>query len=336
MRAYQINITLPDGTLFVPPSSAPTGAAYSYSSFVGNTVLPNALNVEFDFPNVAYHAVDGGSGQFCRIWGVSLQEIAQATQLNGSTISIYGGFKKGLPLENPSQFGLLVQGSIFQAFGNWIGTEQSLDLILTPSTGTYYQTPEYSDTGQLNFVLNWLKGMPLSTALAASLATALPLNTTNIIISPNIVANYDQQHVVGTLKELAEFVFIASKRIIKTPSYPGVQITITGTTINVFDGTTPLGAAINIQFNELIGQPTWISFTQIQFKCPLRSDIQLGNYITLPPKIPTILTPQSFASARSASVFQGTFRITDVHHFGNFRQPTAEAWVTVFTATTNG
>ena len=38
------------------------------------------------------------------------------------------------------------------------------------------------------------------------------------------------------------------------------------------------------------------------------------------------------AAAKSSTTFTGNFVITEVHHFGNFRQPDANSWVTVINA----
>jgi hypothetical protein len=81
-----------------------------------------------------------------------------------------------LPLANPAQAGLLVQGYIWQAFGNWIGTDQSIDLIIAPG-------PPPPDINNLsvppNLTLNWQQGQSMSDAIKNALTTAYPGFTVN-------------------------------------------------------------------------------------------------------------------------------------------------------------
>jgi hypothetical protein len=87
-----------------------------------------ALQMEADLP-VYYLAQPGGGGSL-RIWGIPLKEISSAALFEGGFIYIYGGSNKGLPLENPGKSGLLYTGRIFQCFGNWQDTMQSLEFVL--------------------------------------------------------------------------------------------------------------------------------------------------------------------------------------------------------------
>lgn len=74
----------------------------------------------------------GNAGAFVKVWGIPLSMISQAKNLAFKKIKVYGGFQRALPLANPKQAALLVQGYISQAFGNWQGTDMSLDLIVSP------------------------------------------------------------------------------------------------------------------------------------------------------------------------------------------------------------
>ena len=87
----------------------------------------SALNVELDIPVSPGHLTVGA---FVRIWGIDRQTLLNARVFNRQSIQVFGGMQKGLPLANPNQQGLLVQGSIFPALGNWVGTDQTLDLYI--------------------------------------------------------------------------------------------------------------------------------------------------------------------------------------------------------------
>lgn len=280
---------------------------------------PGALNIELDIP-VVEMAIPAGGG-FVRIWGVSIESIAQGANLNGQRIVVFGGMSKGLPLANPKQQGMLLQGIILNAFGNWQGTTQTLDMIVQFDGGTI--------TDPKNIVLTWAANTKLADAIRATLSVAFPAYTANISISDNLVLAHDEPGYYQTIGQFAQYVRQVSQSIIGG-DYPGVSITVRDREFIVFDGTTPTTPR-QIAFTDLIGQPTWISLFQVNFKTAMRGDLTVGDYIKMPPG-QQMLTPRSYSQFRQGSVFQGTFQIDKVRHVGNLRQPDANSWVTVFDA----
>lgn len=329
MRFYSIVITNPaTGVILQAPASVvPTS---TYTSFANGVSLPGALNIELDV-QVATFATPSAVASYVRIWGISLREISQAMELAvrpalnrpGMSIAIYAGMQKGLPLANPAQSGLIVQGQIFQAFGNWIGVEQTLDLILQPDVG--------SPGSPKNISLNWKAGTPLAQAIANTLATAFPGFAANIKISPNLVLSYDVNGYYQTLAQFAQLVKATSVNIIGGTAYQGVDIFLKEKAFSIYDGTTPTTPK-TISFFDLIGQPTWIAPAVINLKCPMRADLNVGDYITLPKSIVTTTAAAQASLANLKPTFQGTFQITTLRHVGNFRQPSADSWCTVIDA----
>ncbi|MHB8811684.1 MAG: hypothetical protein ACYDAE_00275 [Steroidobacteraceae bacterium] len=289
---------------------------------------PGALNIEFDIPIAPADQSQGKA--VLRVWGVGLQMIGQAANLNLQNFRLLGGMKAGLPLANPAQAGLLVQGQIFQGFGNWAGLNQTLDLIVYPAgTGT-----------NANISFNWPKGTQLSSALARTLAQAFPQYKPRISISQNLALATTEAGTYSTLAAFGEYLSDLTVRIgtpIYGETYPGVAITIRGNTIVASDGTvqTP---PIQLAFQDLIGQPTWIGPTEITFRTVLRADIPLLSFIKFPLGILTpyaLTSPEAavpYTPARSKSVFQGSFFVNEIHHFANFRQADGDSWVSVFKA----
>ena len=247
-----------------------------------------------------------------------------AAPSNGAQIKVFGGMAKGLPLANPAQQGPLVVGSIIQAFGNWVGTEQYVSLILTQPTGTQ-EDPK-------NIILNWQAGQPLSTALTNTLNTAFPGIPVRMNISPKLVQQHTEAGYHYSLGQLNDVALRLSKAIIKAPNYQGVAIFHNGTNITVSDGTTKPAPKM-IAFQDMIGQPTWIGLNTIQVKLVMRGDLAIGDVIKIPPSLVTTqgqtqqnLNPSFF------STFSGSFMISDMHHYGNFRQPPADSWNTTINA----
>lgn len=276
-----------------------------------------ALNVELDIPVFPYAQPIGGA--FIRVWGVSLQTISQASDFNGRAFKIFGGMAKGLPLANPQQSGLLAQGFIQQAFGNWQDTNQTLDMVVQAGTGTV--------DAPANLILNWRKGQALSEAIQNTLNTAYPGYTVKVNISSRLVLDYDQVAYYQTISEFAGNLRVITQAILGG-EYRGVEIILREKQFIVYDGTSPTTPK-QIKFTDLIGQPTWINPGQIQIKAVMRADVSLGDYVKLPPG-QILTTAQSYSQYKQGSVFQGTFQIDSVRHLGNFRQPDANSWVTVF------
>lgn len=324
MRYYSIKITnTATGQIVIPQSLARLGAFdTTYTSFLRGKTLPGALNVELDVIVSTFGTPAGG--QLIRISGVSLQEISQAHDLNGFQIAVYGGMQAGLPLANPLQSGLLFSGFIFQAFGNWIGTDMSLDLILNVDAGTI-DKPK-------NIVHSWAKGTLLKDAIAQTLATAFPGTTADIEISPDLVFTQDLADTgyYQTIEEYATYIQSMSANLIGG-NYSGVRIALKENVFSVFDGTVN-GLPTQIEFKELIGQPTWIGPNIMQFKCPMRADIQLFDNIKMPKGLFTTTQAAQSGQVDLKTAFQGSFTVQQVRHVGNFRQPDAASWVTVIDA----
>jgi hypothetical protein len=358
MRYYSIVLTNPQtGQVLTPPGFAGLLGGATYTSYVNGQTLPAAWNVEMDLPLIGLASPQGNG--FVRVWGISLAEIGQANNLGakasgqlGMNITVSGGMQKGLPLANPKQAGVLFSGSIFQAYGNWIGTDMTLDMVVMPGTSSM-ANPGGLGTPRApkNISLNWRANVPLSGPLTTALQTAFPGYTVNVAISPNIVRAYDQVHIIPTLGDLATFVRSVSQAVIKTAGYIGVTIVpLPNNVISVFDGTqaqaaqagssspsatgsasaSPSAGTKSIAFQDLIGQPTWIESPLIQVKTVMRADIVPGDQVTLPQAVVTNTAQANSSLINQQLAFQGTFTVTSGRHVGNYRQASADAWVTVF------
>ena len=340
MRYYAIKIIDPDtGKILVPDPktriftpTAPGANVSSYASHSGDTFYPGALDLELDLQITGFAEVGAKTGCALKIWGISLAEIGQRAKLNGKLIEIYGGFKKGLPLVKPQQAGLLLHGLIFQAFGNWQGTEQTLDFIIYPDSGTR-ESPA-------NIVFDCPAGTSLASAVETTLARAFPRYTRSIHIDPRLVLDHTETHVVASLSEFAYYIFNLSQHIIQDSGYAGVNMRLNTTEIFVYDRSTK-SKPIKIAFEDMIGQPTWVDVAKINISLAMRADISVMDVIQLPPGLlggayvlttPGAAKPESPATARNYNNFTGAFNVVAVHHFGHYRQPDANSWVTVIDA----
>lgn len=332
-----------DLTLQQPGASKPLAHWTSYPNGPTGKPDPNALDIEFDIPVVG-EAVPAGNHTL-RIWGVPLQLLSDAYQFTGAgapgdapempmNIVLKAGMGGGLPLENPKQIGVIAKGSVFQSFGNWVGTDMTLDLVINPTVYTF-ENPG-------NFMLNWRKGMELSDVLKQCLETAY--NGKNIPvtvnIANNIVANRDQLHFSATLEGLAQMVHDHTYDATNGP----VSLVAQNGGIHALDAShNP--KKVQLAFTDLIGQPTWIKPFTMQAKLVMRGDLQVGSIIEMPkgyPNAPGFATttaaafPSSPVSPRYKPTFTQSFRIIEMDHIGVFRSTDAGEWATIVNAVQMG
>jgi hypothetical protein len=294
---------------------------------------PNALNVELD---ISIYDADAVSGCTAVIWGIALQDISQATNLANKKITISGGMQQGLPLANAQapEAGILIKGYIWQAFGNWVGTEMWLTLVMLPDVDppTQAPAPNAPSPPPKNIVLKWTKGTMLADALKQTLMTAYPNAAAALKIGiSQLVAPQDNIGYYENLRELNIYLRRVSQELMAgSKTYPGVGCCLQKGGLTVHDGTVPPEPKM-IQFTDLIGQPTWIAAYTIQVKVVMRGDLKVSDKIKLPPT-PVITTAAAQSGIPGPLTFSGTFTIQSLRHVGNFRQPDGAAWVTIIEA----
>lgn len=316
-RFYDIKVLNTDGSIF-----------REYMSHPNNVYDPNALEVEMDI-QIAQHHLIRNIGSYVRVYNIPLQDVAQGVSFNGKQVLVYGGMRAGLPLATAvaQEAGLLAQGVVYNGFGNWQGTVQTLDLYLRPSTGTHEQPIPY--------VLYWPAKTTLAAALQQCLSTALPSATIKINISPNLINGFDEQHVTGTLQDMAAFVRDASKRIVSKASYAGVSIVMQNNSVVVDDRTNANTSQPNsqqnpkvIQFLDLIAQPTWLDVATISVELAMRGDIGVTDWVKMPPTI-TTQTNSSLTFARQPNAtFSGVYQVIAQRHVAKSRDTSSDGWMT--------
>lgn len=347
MRAYSITISKPNGGAVIRPAAfARLNLPDTYSSVVNGKNLPGALDIELQMQTWNFAVAKAGS--WLRIYGVPNEELSQAAQLAGNDIIVKCGMQRGLPLAKPEQYGVIFQGRIFQCFGNLRGTDRTLDLIVTPGGGIGEKP--------VNFPFDYKKNTPLADAIRTSLETGLKGAgfKIDIQISDELKFDSNKTDSKSKLSDFARMIknlttqkqFAGIKTLGNTSGnndYRGVDITVKEKTVTVYDNTKTFGqftalSPKDIAFEDLLGQPTWTNFNQINFACTMRADLYVGAHVRLPRGLrsPYVLTTPSASfpgsPSRNNSTFEGVFQITDQYHFGRFRQPDSASWNTSFFA----
>ncbi|WP_105269281.1 hypothetical protein [Escherichia sp. MOD1-EC6163] len=325
MRYYKLIITKPDTQQ--PPVDKNNNKIGPFDS----SKTPGcALHIEFDVTVVGYDVTT--SGTMLALYGLPMSMLTQAVNLKGCLVSLYAGFTDGLPLANKSQQGEIINGEVLAAYGNWIGTNQSLNLIINP-------TPTRTIDGKMISICGYgKKGETLGNVLTRVLCDAFPDKKIECTISDNLILSEDEPIVYKNITSLAAAIRSWSLNIIRDERYTGVRITVQSGTIRIFDNTKS-SSPKKIEAWELLGQPTWSAPLEMTFKCPLRGDICCGDIVSLPERMfsgtSSILMSaitQSSALTNSLVTFSGLFQITSVRHIGSFLTADGDAWVTVFTA----
>ncbi len=321
-RFYSIVVTPAPTTAQPNPKPIKT-----WSSFPNGVNDPGALNVQLDLFVMLYGEPDSSNASTITIEGVSLKDMQQAPNYAGMQITVSGGMQAGLPLANPKQAGIILQGEIMQSFANWVGTEMTLDFVVSASS--------YTVSNPGNIVLDWPAGTPLSQVLPITLNTAFPSLQQKINIGTEYVLSHPVLAYYPTLHKLAK----AIRSLTNSIKPPGVRIGINpDNTIFASDGSvTP--AVKTLAFTDLIGQPTWYDVNKMTFTTIMRADIQLEDLVLMPPELQNIpgIVATAAASGGGAqlkyqSAFKGKFVIQQIRQIGNFRDANGAAWATVFRA----
>jgi hypothetical protein len=348
MRYYDVTIRHPEsGSLVIPAAFKGLNLASSYTSYINGRTIGGALDMEMQFQSFEFAVPAASAKSFVRFYGVSLEELNQAHLLEGYRITVKGGMQKGLPLANPSQNGVVAEGWIYQCYGNWQGAQKTLDLNIYP-VGASGGVP-YAPNAKLNFMFVWKKGTQLRGAIESTLSMALPVISKKINISNELVATQDFDGSYTTLAAFGDAIKRWTNRTeyrgIKTlggGQYAGVNIAKPQTDIIVYDDTSSAYTENTrekpkqLNFVDLIGQPTWLDGSSVNFKTVMRADIKVGDYIKFPRGVsnPFVLLPQGVpvpgSHSRNSLTFDGIFKVRAVFQFGRYRSVSEDAWVTSF------
>ena len=330
-RYYDITVFQPGSGAASPAANVLTSIAYEWTSFPNGKNDPNALNVELDILTSIYGIPGGDLGSSTvTIEGIPLSLLQQANNFGigpndepGAQITIKGGMQAGLPLANSKQAGLLLQGQVFQSYGNWVGTEMNISFVIVQSNFTLDRPG--------NFVFNWLPGISLAQALQTMLTNAYrvyPSYTISMQLTGTYSTSFQVYDIERTLTQMTQFI---------NRYEPDITITIQGTEIIVSD-TVNIAQLVKLQFTDFIGQPKLVGPGVVQFMTVMRADIQPNTLVQMPigaQNIPGIVqtSPQQLpAQLQNKTSFQGQFIIQSVRHVGNFRDANGASWASIFQA----
>lgn len=341
MRYYKIVLT-PNTTSSITGASTTTKANKSltftsHPNGVSSAPDMGALHVIMDMPITTFDQPNGAA--YIEIRGVDIHTVSQASNLQGYNVKVYCGMGSGYPLAKPGQSGLALIGTVYQAFGNWVGTDMSLNLLVQPFSEPITQE------SHPKFVWHWQKGQTIQDAINKCITSAMPGYKCQFSISNNLVSDHDDVGFYSDFNSVAEVILNASRSINTASDYYGIQFFVSGQTFYFFDNSSSANPK-KIEFTDLVGQPTWlgpVSLPKIIFQTVMRTDIAMNDVVTMPlfnqPGSKSLsgygtIAPssQSIQTPKDRSLFQGNYQITSIRHIGDSRNPDGNVWVTVFEA----
>lgn len=317
MRYYEIQIS---------PSSQSTTA---FAPITFSTLTPqktdngSALAIELDIFQYPFH--QSTQNGYIKIRGIDFKNLKEAANYNFAKIKIAVGMTKGLPYANPRQAGLIIDGTILQCFGNWQGTDVSLDFVVGPAN--------YNPNENINLAFDWAKGNTLQSAIELTLQSAYPNVPINGTIDSALVYTEDQWGIYQNLLQFSKQMNIYSKQIIQDENYQGVFVVGTAAGFLLFDGTNPAIETKNIDFTDLVGMVTYLDVATIQIKTIMRSDLNIGDRIRLPEGTPVLNVVNNYSQYRNTISFNNSFlEVNQLRHVGSSRQADGNSWCTIITA----
>lgn len=337
MRYCKIVLTSPTTTTGSTTTASKSLTFNTHPNGVHSAPDPGALHTIMDLPITTFDQPNGTA--YVEVRGVDIVTISQASNLQGYRVKIYGGMGAGYPLAKPSQSGLLMTGVVYQAYGNWVGTEMSLNLLIQP----FNEAITTNDPPK--FVWYWAKGQSLQDAITKCITTAMPGYTCQFNLATTMTGTHDDLGFYSDFPSVAEVIRNASLSVNQTSGYNGVQFFVVGQVFYFFDNSMS-ATAKQIEFTDLIGQPTWlgpVSYPRIMLQTVMRADLAINDVITMPlfnqtgsqtlsgygsiaPSSTDIQTP------KDRSLFQGNFQVLSLRHIGDSRNPDGTSWVTVIEA----
>lgn len=290
------------------------------------------LHVEFDFEVTGLDVVC--SGTMLTIYGLPIDMLKQSVSLQGGLVRMKAGFVQGLPLANKDQQGEVIYGEIYLAYANWIGTNQTLNLVINPSIRKTDDGKPFSIEGQGE------AGERVGDVLVRALQKAYPNKLIDCTVSDNLVLPEPWTGKYTEIGSLAMVVKNASIAMMRNERYSGIAISILSDRIRIYDNASAKwGETKTIHAHELVGQPTWIAPFTVSFKCPMRGDIRCGDVVNLPEGLysgaASIVMANTMAPgviSKNSTTFTGKFLVKSVRHIGSYLTADGDAWVTVFEA----
>ncbi|MDF7673944.1 hypothetical protein PT277_08030 [Acetobacteraceae bacterium ESL0709] len=301
-----------------------------------------SLDIQFKVDQVS---LDNYTLASITIYGVDSDVLSQATSMEGRVVELRAGMGKGYPISNPALYGQILSGTVTMGAESWTGPDPSLTLYVKPFTSESdketvdpnkkrisFTDDTKSKIPKNAFIVNIKQGDVISNALINCVKPHF--KDYKIYFESTLAIDLKaDKDFMNYYEKLEDFVHdIGSKEGSLWKYYTG--LTLSAHTQDKFfifsDGTSDKDPK-QIQFSEMMGQPSWNDKEQaINFSCLMRADLHIGDKIKLPLfdelGKPTDDTVQKIPATKNKSRYSGVFYITAVHYYGWFRSKEGKDW----------
>jgi hypothetical protein len=192
----------------------------------------------------------------------------------------------------------------------------------------------------INLIHNMMPGTDLSGAIQDTLSKAFPQANINVLISQGIKMGYQDAGMYQSVEQYADYIQKLSQSALGSKDYQGVQLTSYNNTLTALDFTQPVSNG-EINYLDLIGQPTWLDIQTISVKVVLRGGLHVGSYVTLPQTLVNFagadaMLPGNAPDQRTHISLPGAYKVYKILHIGDFRNPDGASWSTNYELLTGG
>lgn len=312
MRYYRLEFIDPE------TNAAPIGQWYVFESHPNGIYNPSCTEISFDCL-----LTEGGltSQPFhITLHNVPKEMLGMARQYNALNCNLYAGFKSGLPLANPFQSGLIAKGTVQGCYGNWAGTNLTMDFLINPlqtygspalnlSSGIYSSTPQYYNFqwtrpsgNQGNTFIKALdtffKGLGYPGCIGALNSELNQLSNFQLMFTTFDKFCLGIQKVTQQINppnKIDPTNATNKQKLGNFQPYTGVMLTIDQASGYIIaadgSGPPPVDGSTNsatstitqLEVQEFVGQPVWNSAAGIiQSIHPLRNDIRVNGWVKYP------------------------------------------------------
>jgi hypothetical protein len=179
----------------------------------------------------------------------------------------------------------------------------------------------------VNLIHNMQPGQFLGDAIKQTINAAFPGVDVVTLLSSALKLNFNDSGFYQSLSQYTGYLKTLSSSLM---GGPGISVFAHGKVLTHTDWTQP-GATVQLDYTDLIGQPTWVGPDMINFSSVLRADLIPPCTISLPETL--------FATAWTTNMnmrdvpsmmttFTGTFLLYKVRHIGDSRSPDGSQWRT--------
>jgi hypothetical protein len=186
----------------------------------------------------------------------------------------------------------------------------------------------------VNLIHNLQPGQWLGSAIQQTLTSAFKGVNVNLLLSEALKLNHHDAGFYQSLPQYAGYLKTAAAAI---AGGRGISTFAHGNKLTLTDWKQP-GAEVQLDYTDLIGQPTWIADDEIHFSTVMRADLIPPASVSMPQTIFGISgqNPDLIGNIPSLqTTFNGTFELHKVRHVGDSRSPDGVQWRTDCWAYTN-